>query len=64
MPPELGKVLPRPRDLIYLWDWLSDLMYPLSYTELAAWQQVRGIQLSRWEVQALSELDKVRSHGY
>ena len=60
---ELEKVIPRPKELFYLWDWLSEQVYPLSFTELEAWQRLTGRRLALWEVRALIELDKVRSYG-
>lgn len=63
MPDELEEVMSPPRELMYLWEWLRDHMYPLSFTELVAWQGLTGRHLSRWEVSALVLLDKVRSHG-
>ena len=62
MPPQLEKVIPRPKELVYLWDWLCEQVYPLSFTELEAWQRVTGRRLYLWEVRALIELDKVRSY--
>jgi hypothetical protein len=32
---------------------------PLSYTEIAAWQQLTGSQLSTWEVGVIKKLDSV-----
>ena len=63
MPEELGKVIPTPQELYYLWVWLSEQVYPLSYVELEAWQRVTGRNLALWEVRAMIELDKVRSYG-
>ena len=63
MPGELGKVYPVPESLFYLWEWLSDQVYPLSYVELEAWQRLTKRKLSLWEIRALIELDKVRSYG-
>lgn len=62
-PKELEEVVPPPKDFKYLWDWLCDLPYPLSYTELEAWMRLTGRSLSRWQIQILAELDKVRSYG-
>lgn len=62
-PVELEKVIPRPTSLFYLWEWLCEQVYPLSFTELESWQRLTGRSLSMWEVKALIELDKVRSYG-
>lgn len=62
-PKELDEVLPPPTDLIYLWDWLGNFTYPLSFTELEAWTRLTGRSLARWQIQAMAELDKVRAHG-
>jgi hypothetical protein len=32
---------------------------PLSYTEIAAWQQLTGNQLSTWEVGVIKKLDSI-----
>lgn len=63
MPPGLEKVVNKPEEFSYLWDWLCELVYPLSFTELEAWQRLTGRSLSLWEVRAIIELDKVRSYG-
>lgn len=63
MPQQLEKVIPRPKELMYLWEWLCEHTYPLSFVELESWQRTTGRSLSLWEVRALIELDKVRSYG-
>ena len=63
MPPELEAVIPRPVEMFYLWDWLGELISPLSFVELGYWQELTGRRLATWEVRALIELDKVRSYG-
>ena len=62
-PPELEAIPEPPRDLLYLWEWLGDQMYPLSYAELTAWQGLTRRRLARWEVEVMMRLDRVRSHG-
>lgn len=62
-PKELEDVVPPPEQFRYLWDWLCELPYPLSYTELEACNRMKGRRLARWQVHVMSELDKVRSHG-
>lgn len=62
-PSELEKVVPGPTELRYLWDWLCEQVYPLSFAELEAWQRLTGRRLERWEIRAMIELDKVRSYG-
>lgn len=61
MPDELRKVIPAPKEFMYLWNWLWELATPLSYAELRYWQELTGRSLSRWEVSALQELDRVRN---
>lgn len=63
MPQELESVFPRPKELMYLWEWLCEQVYPLSFAELESWQRLTGRRLSLWEVRVLIELDKVRSNG-
>lgn len=63
MPDELGKVIPVPEEMMYLWDWLNELQYPLSFMELEAWQRSTQRKLEGWEVRVMQELDKVRSYG-
>lgn len=63
MPTELQKVMDPPQEVMYLWEWLGDLVYPLSFVELKAWQELTARQLSAWEVRAMVELDKVRANG-
>lgn len=52
-----------PREMLYLWKWLCDLIYPMSFSELKAWGELTGRKLSRWEVEVLIRLDTVRSNG-
>lgn len=56
-------MIPPPKEFKYLWDWLCELTYPLSFTELESWQRLTGRELSMWQVRVMTELDKVRSHG-
>lgn len=63
MPTELEEVIPPPKELKYLWDWVCDHTYPLSFMELEAWSRLTGKKLQRWQIQVMVELDKVRSYG-
>ncbi|MFT0532271.1 hypothetical protein ACMHYJ_05460 [Castellaniella hirudinis] len=57
-----------PCDAGYLVTWLFDVgpvgfggmgAVPLSYTEIEAWQRLKGIELSAWENHMLHDLSKV-----
>lgn len=63
MPEDLEKVMNKPVELMYLWEWLNEHVYPISFVELESWQRLTGRSLSMWEVKAIIELDKVRSYG-
>ena len=62
-PQELADVPEPPPELLYLWDWLGELTYPMSFAELEAWGRLTGHTLCRWEVEALVKLDRVRGNG-
>jgi hypothetical protein len=62
-PLELDKIPEPPRDLVYLWNWLNDLIYPMSYSEVIAWGTLTGRKLAKWEVAVMMRLDRVRSNG-
>ena len=62
-PQELADIPEPPRELMYLWKWLGDLSYPMSFAELEAWGRLTGHELRRWEVEALVKLDRVRCNG-
>ena len=52
-----------------MWEYWNELSYsrrnygwgvtPLNYTEIAAWQNLRGIKLDGWELDTLLRLDSV-----
>jgi len=55
-----------PIDALYLWDWFMNLNYsrpsgmgisPITYSELKAWTELTGVQLSHWEVDVIKRLD-------
>jgi hypothetical protein len=54
--------LPRfPEDIGYLWELYNEVRTEaaLTYTEVASWLQVTGVQLEGWEVRVLKLLDRV-----
>lgn len=63
MPPDLEIVMDVPTTLMYLWEWLCEHTYPMSFVELESWQRLTGRKLDLWEIRAMVELDKVRSYG-
>lgn len=58
-PPELD--IAPPEEVLYLWQWLRNFVYPLTYVELEAWSRLRGVQLANYEIEALMKLDRARA---
>lgn len=61
-PQELADLPDPPEELMYLWHWLGDQVHPMSYAELEGWARLTGRSLSRWEVEALIQLDRARAN--
>lgn len=61
MPPDLAKWMDRPVEVMYLWEWLCELTFPMTFTELRDWQIVRKRELTQIEIEALVKLDRVRA---
>lgn len=61
---------PLPAAAQRLWGWFAELdaargsngwgPNPIGWAELAAWQQLAGVQLTPWEAETLRTLDRVR----
>jgi len=50
---------------VHLWEWFVDLssIETLTYTELKAWQDTTGIELSPFEVRALRAMFRARQEA-
>jgi hypothetical protein len=61
MPDGLAKWVDKPQEVMYLWNWLCEMAFPLSFSELEAWMRVTGRSLTKVEITAIAELDRVRA---
>jgi len=60
-PQQLRDLPPFPEDAGYLWELYNEVRTDglLTYTEIANWLSVTGLQLEGWEVRVLKLIDRV-----
>lgn len=67
-PADVPQEPPFPEGLRYLWRWYQSLSLgrgssgfggpnPLSFLEVAAWAQLTGVQIDRWELEIIKSID-------
>lgn len=59
-PPQLAEQPDMPESLAYLWAWFIELRPEFGHLELEAWARMKGRTLSRWEMETLMNLDRMR----
>ena len=50
-----------PPELAYIWQWYCELCSanPLTFSEMAAWAALAGVELLSWEAELLRSLDRI-----
>ena len=47
----------------YVWQWFAELVATteISYSEIKAWSDMKGIKVRAWELSAIMRLEKMRN---
>ena len=61
--PELDDRPEFPMEASYVWQWFAELVATteISYSEIKAWSDMKGIKVRAWELSAIMRLEKMRN---